>query len=595
MGNVRLLFGFVRGAFGAAVPAVSIDLSMAKADSPDPVDTGDPLVYTLTVTNLNATETANNVQVVDTLPAGVTFVSAVGTGWVCLEAAGTVTCDRATAGPGAAPDITITVTAPGSAGPITNTAVVSADEFDPNLANNTAMETTTVQVPSITPATGIVNYSIGIAAGNIGTGGTVTFASGQANFSLAQTNAVGIGDEIDYGAGLKAFISQRVSSTVMAVTDAVGDFPPDVVGAAINGITRSFASITAANAGSLDASHLNTADLTTAGTAGVILQWPCWDDGDLDDDEIVLDAYTTGASNYLRIYAPFDQATEVAVSQRHTGVAGTGFRMQPTGVPTSSNSLRFFEVDTPTQHVRFEGLEIDGSAKTMVRQIFTFDLGNSAGLPNATSDIRFDGCLIYNMVNDGTVAGGDGRMRHIFIRDGNCKVSNCFIYGAVQDNSNSGSDILGIRVNSGTGTIAIFNCTIFDFSNGAGSATIRGFSQTGSQTSVQCRNCVGMKLVGSGGLTAFNGTWDVATNNVASDTTATNIATAAPNADSQTTFASYFVNATAGTQDLHLLDTAMNLWGLDGVDLSADATLPVTEDIDLVTRVAPFDIGGDQF
>ena len=51
------------------------DLSITKGDSPDPVTAGQNLTYTVKVTN-SGPSTASAVTVTDTLPAGVTFVSA---------------------------------------------------------------------------------------------------------------------------------------------------------------------------------------------------------------------------------------------------------------------------------------------------------------------------------------------------------------------------------------------------------------------------------------------------------------------------------------------------------------------------------------
>ena len=51
------------------------DLSITKTDSPDPVTAGKNLTYTVQVTN-GGPSTASAVTVTDTLPAGVTFVSA---------------------------------------------------------------------------------------------------------------------------------------------------------------------------------------------------------------------------------------------------------------------------------------------------------------------------------------------------------------------------------------------------------------------------------------------------------------------------------------------------------------------------------------
>jgi uncharacterized repeat protein (TIGR01451 family) len=66
------------------------DLSIAKTDSADPVNAAANFDYTLDVANAGPS-TAASLTVIDTLPAGVTFVSATGTGWTCGEVAGTVT------------------------------------------------------------------------------------------------------------------------------------------------------------------------------------------------------------------------------------------------------------------------------------------------------------------------------------------------------------------------------------------------------------------------------------------------------------------------------------------------------------------------
>src|SRR3989475_10060245 len=63
----------------------SADLSITKTDNPDPVNAGATLTYTVTVTN-GGPSTAANVQATDNLPAGVTFQSASGTGWTCVQA-----------------------------------------------------------------------------------------------------------------------------------------------------------------------------------------------------------------------------------------------------------------------------------------------------------------------------------------------------------------------------------------------------------------------------------------------------------------------------------------------------------------------------
>src|SRR5262249_54282452 len=50
------------------------DLGIAKSASPSPATAGQPLTYTLTITN-HGPDAATGVGVADTIPAGVTFVS----------------------------------------------------------------------------------------------------------------------------------------------------------------------------------------------------------------------------------------------------------------------------------------------------------------------------------------------------------------------------------------------------------------------------------------------------------------------------------------------------------------------------------------
>ena len=94
-----------------------------------------------------------------------------------------------------------------------------------------------------------------------------------------------------------------------------------------------------------------------------------------------------------------------------------------------------------------------------------------------------------------------------------------------------------------------------------------------------------------GGNESFIGTYDASSsNNVSSDGTAPGSVTG------QTAYASYFLNITNGSENLHLVDTTEALFNTVGADLDQDANLPVTEDFDQHTRHAtPPDIGADEF
>jgi uncharacterized repeat protein (TIGR01451 family) len=122
------------------------DLSVTKTDSPDPVGAGDPLTYTVTVTNPGP-DAAEGVVLTDTLPAGVELVSATPSQGTC-SGAPVVTCALGTItpsfeGPPATATVTLTVR-PQQPGTIRNVATVTADTPDPDPDDNRDDEPTTV-------------------------------------------------------------------------------------------------------------------------------------------------------------------------------------------------------------------------------------------------------------------------------------------------------------------------------------------------------------------------------------------------------------------------------------------------------------------
>ena len=118
----------------------NVDLEITKTDAPDPVKLGSQLVYTLSVTN-KGPNYANGVRVVDTLPAGVTFVSATASQGTVSNTPQNVTCDVGTMGPGQTETIEITVVV-SAVGKLINTAEVTTDSTDVDETNNTVTETT---------------------------------------------------------------------------------------------------------------------------------------------------------------------------------------------------------------------------------------------------------------------------------------------------------------------------------------------------------------------------------------------------------------------------------------------------------------------
>jgi len=124
---------------------VTADLSITKG-GPGVALVGAQIGYTLDVSNAVQSNTADNVVVTDTLPAGVAYNGFSGSGWTCVQGpVGTVVCTLASLPAGAAaPQITLFAT-PFATGSLTNTATVSADEADPDLTNNTDTAVTGVR------------------------------------------------------------------------------------------------------------------------------------------------------------------------------------------------------------------------------------------------------------------------------------------------------------------------------------------------------------------------------------------------------------------------------------------------------------------
>ena len=129
--------------------------------------------------------------------------------------------------------------------------------------------------PGAEAATAIY-YSVGTSAADLKTGApTLTIAAGVGTFSVAQAANVGVGDQITYNGSTTAYISGRASATQYSVITATGGTPVNVAGAVVNSVRRAFNTLTAAEAGSTNPIHLDTANLVAGNYQ---LNWPCYND-----------------------------------------------------------------------------------------------------------------------------------------------------------------------------------------------------------------------------------------------------------------------------------------------------------------------------
>ena len=164
-------------------------LVLTKNDAPDPVTLGDHVTYTLTVTNVGAA-TSTAVTITDTLPGGVSFISATTTAGTVSQSGSTVTFDLGDLAPGGTATSTIVVV-PTAVGTITNTASVSSDEPLPDTIHNSITQETTV-----VPALAITKED---APDPVVLGATITYTLTVTNVGAATSTAVTITDTLADG------------------------------------------------------------------------------------------------------------------------------------------------------------------------------------------------------------------------------------------------------------------------------------------------------------------------------------------------------------------------------------------------------------
>lgn len=143
------------------------DLSITKT-GPATVPSGGQITYTITVTN-NGPDPSTNTTVTDTLPAGVTFVSATPSQGSCSGTT-TVTCTLGTLANGASATIALIVNVTALEGAvIVNTATVDSDESDPTAldASGAATVTVTANIAGIPTASGWALLALAMMLGTL--------------------------------------------------------------------------------------------------------------------------------------------------------------------------------------------------------------------------------------------------------------------------------------------------------------------------------------------------------------------------------------------------------------------------------------------
>lgn len=248
--------GTACGSNTSAVAAA--DFTMSKSSPVQALEVGTNSVYTLTVTTPGTNVAA---EVKDLLPAGLTYVSATGTGWTCGYDDGSrlVTCDKASMSTGTPETIEVTVTpTPASVGQnVTNYASAGPDGAAPAPGAECTTAACDADTSAVAPATFGMSKSAPSPALNVGENSvyTLTVTTNGANVAaeakdllpvgLTYVSATGTGWTCAYDSNTrlvtcdKASIStgtaETIQVTVTPAPSAVGQTVTNYASAGLDG------------------------------------------------------------------------------------------------------------------------------------------------------------------------------------------------------------------------------------------------------------------------------------------------------------------------------------------------------------------------
>ena len=384
-----------------------------------------------------------------------------------------------------------------------------------------------------------------------GTGcGTITItAGGVAAFSAVQSGNIGVGDRVTYNTNVVAYISTKTDADQMhwTLVTATGGTPADISNSTVVSIHREYTSLQAAIAGASDANHINTADLTSGG--GHVLNIPCYYDSGADTAAVTVSGYTTGVSNYIKIYTPYNTSTEANNSQRAQGKWDDSKYVLNV---TNDAALK-----TNSGYIIVEGLQIKVNVNTA--SFFTYGVGT-------------EGAGAYEIVIRNNIIRGNATADswNYGIQINNSSINDAKIYNNIVYGFNYNSKGRGISVPYVETALYVYNNTCFGNYYGIVSA----------YSTVIAKN-----NIANGNTVDYSGSFDGSSvNNISQDTTS-------PNSSYQSKSVSF---ADATNKDFHLAPTDTSAKDA-GADLHADANLAFSTDIDGQTRLNnSWDIGADQ-
>lgn len=292
----------------------------------------------------------------------------------------------------------------------------------------------------------------------------------------------------------------------------------------------------------------------TAGNAEVA---ECYNDDGTLSDTVVFLGWTTDADSYVKIIAP-KVASVGGTNERHSGTIATGFNV--TGI---SAGAKTFTLQSGLD-VYFEGLIIGVNHSTT-----TTPIGIDANALTTNIDLFVSYCIFYD-TNPGTGSFPQGL--RINNTEATAKIWNNIFYDFDETDGTTGR---GMAFDGAVGDV----CTAYIYNNTVYGCDI-GFNMTNdANTTTTIKN-----NIANGNGTDYAVGWDTTNGfNVSEDATSPDVA-----------YRSKAVTFDNEAGDDFTVDDSPNDTTLDdGEDLSADATIAFSDDIEAITR-SPWYIGASE-
>jgi uncharacterized repeat protein (TIGR01451 family) len=195
---------------GGQCPGANLSLTMSA--SPNPVYVNSNLVYNLTVSNAGPSA-ANNVLIIQGLPAGVGFVTTSNYPVTASQAGSNLNLLLGSLPVYASATVSV-ITIPTIPGFVTSTATVGSAEVDPNLTNNTASAGVVVSEQTANMAVSMTG-----SPGSVLEGGLLTYTINVTNNGPFTANDVFLATTLPANVNL---ISATVANVVSADLGAIG-------------------------------------------------------------------------------------------------------------------------------------------------------------------------------------------------------------------------------------------------------------------------------------------------------------------------------------------------------------------------------------